>query len=96
VIQITLRRHKNLRHLAAFGEQATGTSVAQAVAAMLKTTIFGYGLLLVMAFVLGLVGTLAASSAVLRMRVAPGQVVELPIYAPVTPHAPPAQLTVEC
>lgn len=52
---------------------------------MTKTTL-GYALLLIAAFLVGLVGTLAASRAVLRAGNVPAVVQERPVSAPPAKH----------
>ncbi len=53
---------------------------------MIKTTTLGYALLLVIAFVVGLCGTLAASRAVLQMGIAAPRAVERPTSVPAGQH----------
>ncbi len=62
---------------------------------MTKTTL-GYAFLLVAAFLVGLVGTLAASRAVLRAGSVPAVVHERPISAPHAPQPRAPRHTVDC
>jgi hypothetical protein len=62
---------------------------------MTKTTL-GYTLLLVAAFLVGLVGTLAASRAVLRAGAVPAVVHERPVSAPTAPRPRVVRRTVDC
>ena len=63
---------------------------------MIKSTTIGYGLLLVIAFVVGLCGTLAASRAVLRMGIAAPRAVERPVSVPAGPQRFVISKTVPC
>ncbi len=62
---------------------------------MTKTTL-GYALLLIAAFLVGLVGTLAASRAVLRAGNVPAVAKERPVSAPTAPRPHVAHGTVDC
>ncbi len=62
---------------------------------MTKTT-FTYGFLLVVAFMVGLVGTLTASRAVLRMQSDRVITIERPASAPVAPRTHRSSKAVDC
>jgi hypothetical protein len=97
VIQITLSIRKKPREYIHLYRNLDGTRVAGRTGNMVKTTTLGYALLLVVAFIVGLCGTLAASRAVMRLHqpkpiTSAGQ----PVSTPEPPRAPVVRLPVEC
>jgi hypothetical protein len=86
-MRITSGRDKNTSNCSHLVMTNDGTSVAQVPAAMLKTSSLLYVALLLLAFAVGLLGTLAASKAVTQSKPRGPHRIERPASGPGAPEA---------